>query len=121
MSREVAVVDLDQQVQFVDFSIALPQGGLLLFNRGDDLTQHLLQRGRIVRQGGEVVRCDRPGLQGCLDLPGRRSRPHPIHWHSPVSNGKCLRRLVITHMNKVRSSRPNPRNAAATPIAVRVA
>jgi hypothetical protein len=32
----------------------LLQGGLLLFSRDDDLTQHLLQRGGIVRQGGEV-------------------------------------------------------------------
>jgi len=45
---------LDQQVQLVDFGIALLQGGLLLFGRGDHLAQHLLQRGGIVRQGGEV-------------------------------------------------------------------
>ena len=45
---------LDQQVQLVDFGIALLQSGLLLFSRGDRLAQHLLQRGGIVRQGGEV-------------------------------------------------------------------
>ena len=50
---------LDQQVQLVDFGIALLQGGLLLFSRSDDLTQHLLQRCRIVRQGGEVNLHDR--------------------------------------------------------------
>jgi hypothetical protein len=45
---------LYQQVQLVDFGIALLQGGVLLFGRGDHLAQHLLQRCRIVRQGGEV-------------------------------------------------------------------
>ena len=45
---------LDQQVQLVDFGIALLQSGLLLFSRGDHRAQHLLQRGGIVRQGSEV-------------------------------------------------------------------
>jgi hypothetical protein len=49
---------LDQQVQLVDFGIALLhrnlQGCLLLLGRSDHLTQHLLQRCGIVRQGGEV-------------------------------------------------------------------
>lgn len=49
---------LYQQVQLVDFGIALLhrvlQSGVLLFGRGDHLAQHLLQRCGIVRQGGEV-------------------------------------------------------------------
>jgi hypothetical protein len=45
---------LDQQLQLVDFGIALLQGGVLLFGRSDHLAQHMLQRCRIVTQGGEV-------------------------------------------------------------------
>jgi hypothetical protein len=40
-------------VRLVDFGIALLQGRVLLFGRGDHLSRHL-QRCRIVRQGGEV-------------------------------------------------------------------
>jgi hypothetical protein len=45
-------------VQLVDFGIALLhrdlQGCLLLLGRSDHLAQHLLQRGWVVRQGGEI-------------------------------------------------------------------
>ena len=45
---------LDQQLQLVDLGIALLQSRVLLFSRGNHLAQHLLQRGRIVRQSGEI-------------------------------------------------------------------
>lgn len=45
---------LDQQVQLVDLGITLLQRRLLLLCRGDHLTQHLLQRCGIIRQGGEI-------------------------------------------------------------------
>ena len=53
-AKLLAQQTLDQQVQLVDFGIALLQSRLLLFGCGDHIAQHLLQRGRIVRQGGEV-------------------------------------------------------------------
>jgi hypothetical protein len=53
-AEALAQQTLDQQLQLVDFGIALLQGGLLLFSRDNHIAQHLLQRGRIVRQGGEV-------------------------------------------------------------------
>ena len=49
---------LDQQVQLVDLGIALLhrilQDGVLLLGRGNHLAQQVLQRCRVVGQGGEV-------------------------------------------------------------------
>jgi hypothetical protein len=49
---------LDQQLQLVDLGIALLhrilQDGVLLLGRGEHRAQQMLQRCRVVRQGGEV-------------------------------------------------------------------
>jgi hypothetical protein len=49
------------------------------------------------------------------------SRLEKICPESPSSRSVITSRIQVIYMNKVRSSRPHPRNAAATPIAVRVA
>ncbi len=54
----VAQQTLDQQLQLVDFGIALLHGvlqdGVLLLGRGGHFAQQMLHRCRVVRQGGEV-------------------------------------------------------------------